>query len=419
MYSKIRLKEHSVVVYYSGQNSTVRYKTGVTITSPKDWNRKKQQLAPSVPNYTEKMKVVNLWKERADTIINEALADGVKISGVELQRGLDRYKAGLVLPKTTKLTELYEQFYQEKKSDLLDNPKKSESSLKDYTSFGRTLSDYTKQSQYEWVINELGKDWCKKFEKWLSQERPTNAEYLTRGRLSPKTIKKRFDTLKSLMRWVEEREIMVHIKPVTNYRISVPDTIIDTLTKEEVQEFYNTEFKNDRLNKVRDLFVFVCHTGLRWEDLRRVRKVHMKEYDEGTILSKVTYKSRNTTHEKFSVPLSKTAMQIFQRYDYDLELISHQKANQYIKEAMMKSGQFDDEMEKMDKDGRYLKRWQYFSFHDGRRSFITNLINSAIPVNEIMKYTGHKKISTLQQYIDKTRPTSFDFIKILDCHESQ
>jgi integrase len=417
MYSKIRLKESSVVIYYSAQNSTTRYKTGVTISDPKDWNGRKQQLAPSVPNYTEKMKVINLWKERADTVINEALLEGVKISGAELKRELDKYKAGIILPKTTKLTELYDQFYQEKKGELLNNPTKSEASLKDYTSFGRTLSDYSKQNQYEWVIDEIDKDWCKKFEKWLSQERPTNAGYLTRGRLSPKTIQKRFDTLKSLMRWAEEKEIMAHIKPITNYRITVPDTIIDTLTKEEVQAFYHIDLNLERLNKVKDLFVFACHTGLRWEDLRRVRKVHLKEYSEGTILTKVTYKSRNTTHEKFSVPLSKTATQIFQRHNYNLDLISHPKANQYIKEAMKKSGLFDDDMEKVDKDGRYLKRWEYFSFHDGRRSFITNLINSAIPVNEIMKYTGHKKISTLQQYIDKTRPTSFDFIKILDHYE--
>jgi integrase len=45
--------------------------------------------------------------------------------------------------------------------------------------------------------------------------------------------------------------------------------------------------------------------------------------------------------------------------------------------------------------------------HKGRDSFITNLVDST-PLNTLMKYTGHSKLSTLQGYIDTNREVETD-----------
>jgi hypothetical protein len=39
--------------------------------------------------------------------------------------------------------------------------------------------------------------------------------------------------------------------------------------------------------------------------------------------------------------------------------------------------------------------------HRGRDTFITMLVNNRVPLNEIMKYTGHKSVTSLNMYIDK------------------
>ncbi|NNF30088.1 MAG: tyrosine-type recombinase/integrase [Flavobacteriaceae bacterium] len=412
MYSKIRIKEKYVVIYYTSGGHTMRFKTGVKIDSQKEWNEKKNQLTSKVSDFKEKMKIINLWKTRSDKAINAALEEGYKISGKELQQYLNKHKDGLILSKTTKVSTLFARFHKEKKEELVDNPNRSSASIKDYTSLMRTLTDYENEINKDLTISEIDKAWCKKFEKWLAMPRKDGA--LTKGKLQSRTIKKRFDVLKSFYRWLEAQELIKNISALTNYKINVANSIIDTLSIDEVRKLSNFTPSSERLNRVKDLFVFACHTGLRWEDIRRARKVHVKVQEGGVTLSKVTHKSRNTTQERLSVPLSETALEIFKKYKYNLDLISHQKANKYLKEVLKETGWYDDEMEKKNKDGNYMKRWEYFSFHDGRRTFITNLVNSAVPVNEIMKYTGHKKISTLQQYIDKTRPTSFNHIKILD-----
>ncbi len=412
MYSEIKLKEKRVVIYYSANYKTMRYATGVTIKDKSDWNSRKMELTTTVDDYESKMKIINQWKQRADEIINKSLEEGYKISGNELERELNKFKLGIAISKSSDLKDLFDQFYNEKSEELLNNPKKSPASLKDYTSFKNTLIDFEDEHDSQLSISLIDKTWCKKFERWLAKNRPSGSK--TRGGLNEKTIKKRFDTLKGCLRWLEENNVIKNVSAVLNYRISVPDTFIDTLSIDETRKFYQTKFEKQKHQNVRDLFIFACHTGVRWEDLCRVQKLHIKQYEDGLLLTKITHKSRNTTQDRFSVPLSKTALEIFKRHNYNLKLMSNVKANLYIKEAMLISDLFNDKIEKRNKDGKYMKRHEYFSFHDGRRTFITNLVNSAIPVNEIMKYTGHKKISTLQQYIDKSRPTKFEFIKVLD-----
>ena len=66
--------------------------------------------------------------------------------------------------------------------------------------------------------------------------------------------------------------------------------------------------------------------------------------------------------------------------------------------------------------GRQLKRYELLSMHRGRDTFITNLIN-IVPLHELMSYTSHEKLSTLQKYIDYTRDINPEYVKIFDKNE--
>jgi len=44
------------------------------------------------------------------------------------------------------------------------------------------------------------------------------------------------------------------------------------LTKEEIQAIANKEIDNDRLNRVRDLFIFCCFTGLSFIDVKQLKR---------------------------------------------------------------------------------------------------------------------------------------------------
>ncbi|MFB6307547.1 MAG: phage integrase SAM-like domain-containing protein [Flavobacteriales bacterium] len=347
------MKDKHIVLYYTRHNTTMRLSTGVKIQSPKDWNKDREELASHVENRKEKMKVIQKWRQRADSIINEALEDGYEIAGKDLEKRLKNYREEVATRRTSSLRELYEVFLKEKEEVLTQSPDKTPQSVKDYRSLAHALSDFEKDKNRSFLMDEVDTRWLNQFHKWLSEERPKGEGYKTQGALNQKTIKKRFDSFKTFFRWLQQNEYIQNISSITNYKVQVGKTLIDTLTVDEVEAFYQTEFERSSLRKIRDLFVFACHTGLRWSDIIRVRKVHIKEENGYYILSKIAHKTRNTTNEYFQVPLTNTALEIFKRYNYNLDFFSQQKANDYLKEAMYYSGLFNDEMEKQKKTAQY------------------------------------------------------------------
>ena len=65
-------------------------------------------------------------------------------------------------------------------------------------------------------------------------------------------------------------------------------------------------------------------------------------------------------------------------------------------------------------DGDSKPIYEQITFHTARRTFITNLVNANISLNAIMKMTGHKKITTLQEYINSDYQLIKENIKIFN-----
>ena len=98
---------------------------------------------------------------------------------------------------------------------------------------------------------------------------------------------------------------------------------------DELLHLYNYEFEFSRHRKARDLYCFICFTGLRYSDIRQLKHEHIKDR---SILKRIQKTQRIET-----IPLNDFALEILQRHK-ELQLnclphISQQKANKYIKEA--------------------------------------------------------------------------------------
>jgi integrase len=158
----------------------------------------------------------------------------------------------------------------------------------------------------------------------------------------------------------------------------------------------NLDIQNPYTQFIRDLFVFCCWTGMRWSDLTSLNKNHIKQTQQGTAIIMPSKK----TKEKFTIYLTEYTAEIFERYEYNFNRMSNPAYNRELKKFLKSTGLFDDSTEFEDK-GRYLDRWEAISIHRGRDSFITILLGENIPISTLMQYTGHKKLSTLEGYVDK------------------
>jgi integrase len=163
------------------------------------------------------------------------------------------------------------------------------------------------------------------------------------------------------------------------------------MVKKPTQELYELErhyFTIDRLNVVRDVFVFQCYTGLAYIDAYQLKRTDIKDGIDGNswIMSE-----RQKTGSPTNVPLLPQALKIIEKYKEHpicmqrgtvLPVSSNQKMNEYLKEIAILCG---------------------FPFtlntHMARRTFgSTVTLNNNVPINVVKEMLGHASVKQTEAY---------------------
>ncbi|MPN21796.1 hypothetical protein SDC9_169177 [bioreactor metagenome] len=153
-----------------------------------------------------------------------------------------------------------------------------------------------------------------------------------------------------------------------------------------------------KLDKVRDLFIIGCYTGLRFSDLNQISPDNF--INNNTQIKVKTEK----TGEFVVIPLHKTVKEIVQKYDNSIpDVISNQKMNEYLKEVA-KLAELNDRITISSTKGgtkqtEVFEKWELVTVHTARRSFATNMYLLDIPTISIMKITGHRTEKAFLLYI--------------------
>jgi integrase len=194
------------------------------------------------------------------------------------------------------------------------------------------------------------------------------------------------------------------------YKLS--DTPVDSiaLTFSEVVHLSELEIKDKRLDKVRDVFVFACLTGLRYSDVSRLKKINFQTLTKKdarlSIIDIVTQK----TGERVSVPLHPIAKAVIKRNGGELPRVpSNQKLNEYLKE-LCELAQMSEVVQLRGNVGGKMvvktkAKFESISTHTARRTFATiAYVHFKMPAFLVMKATGHKSEREFMKYIriDKT-----------------
>ena len=162
-----------------------------------------------------------------------------------------------------------------------------------------------------------------------------------------------------------------------------------------------------KLERVRDIFVFSCLTGVRFSDYLSINKQCIETLKEGTKI--IRYYSKKVDKEIVTVCRDK-ALLLLKKYNYQFPKISSQNYNLYLKEL----GQLVGFTEYVTVDG-YKKglpisitkpKYKFIASHTARRSFATNLYKTGISITHIMKATGHIKESDFLNYVQHTSEES-------------
>lgn len=160
------------------------------------------------------------------------------------------------------------------------------------------------------------------------------------------------------------------------------------LTKNELSNIETYYFPIKRLERVRDLFVFSCYTGIAYIDIMNLSKDNIIKGIDG---NNWIFMNRQKTKSLVKVPLLRKAQDLLNKYQNHpmtqitetlFPVITNEKVNLYLKEIAEACG--------------ILKN---LTFHMARHTFATTVtLSNGVPIETVSKLLGHSKITTTQIY---------------------
>ena len=230
--------------------------------------------------------------------------------------------------------------------------------------------------------------------------------YFCTCRLALRTIGKQLSFLKWFLRWSFKQGIHSN-NAYDTFKPKLKDTqkIIIFLTWEELNRL--PEFKipptKQALERVRDVFLFQCFTGLRYSDVFNLRRSDIK----GDYIEVTTVK----TSDSLIIELNDHSRAIFEKYkdvefenDKALPVITNQKMNDYLKE-LAELAEINEPVRQTYYKGNerideVTPKYVLLGTHAGRRTFICNALALGIPPQVVMEWTGHSDYKAMKPYID-------------------
>jgi integrase len=161
------------------------------------------------------------------------------------------------------------------------------------------------------------------------------------------------------------------------------------LTKEELDKIRSLDLVDrSNLEKVRDLFIIGCYTGLRYSDFSKICPENIITEGEGTYIVITTQK----TTTRVVIPLNPVVIEIIRKYGGTIpKAYSNQKMNHFLKVIGELAGITNKVQITRTKAGVKTKtaipKYQLIHTHTCRKSFATNAFLSGVPTLSIMKIT--------------------------------
>jgi len=182
----------------------------------------------------------------------------------------------------------------------------------------------------------------------------------------------------------------IKINPFQGIKIKKGIKDVQTITMSQLNMIKNMGYVPS-LQKVADLFVFACGSGMAFCDCIRLKPEDFVERDGHMCV----IKERHKTGVMFYAVLLPWAVDIWRKYNGDFShiIMSPQKTNQYLKTIQ-------------DVCGIGIK----LHFHLARHFYSMYLLNKKVPITSVSKAIGHSNINITQHYAKALISTVVDDI---------
>lgn len=380
-------KEKETLIYFTSsfkkEGKTFVYSTGEKI-HPDHWDFKnkmpkirgdKSKYAKSIKSQLDRHS--NLFVETASRFKNT----NEELTSVTLKKVFDEE-----FKKTNKKSNIFYEAYDDFTEERISKKAWSDATIKRYKNIKNLLKNFEKAKNYPLNFNSIND----KFHSKLTSYCLDNLNHINN------TYRRNLGLIKTFLYWALKNKYTYNDDFIGFEKIERVDTAQIALKMKDLNNLMEFEFESKRLERVRDVFVFACVTGMRFGELSLIRRSNVNE--ENIILKE----DKDNSKRAREIPLTQLSKYLLRKYDYKLPLIANQKQNEYIKEVF-KVMEYDHIVEKVTTKGKEnikeeMPFYDRISTHTARRTFITMMKRQGKSDKLIAEITGHKDLKTLNQY---------------------
>lgn len=348
-----------------------QFSTGLT-AQPRFWNAKKQKFKAYNNENVHHNSELDRIKNKLDNIILNFKIQEIDFIPDDV---INVFRGKKVKQKHVLIEYIEDYLYKKKELVGIDFKQSTYSKFKyAFAHVIEFVSVYIKKPKLE--IKDLSIGFLQDFEYYLKVEKGNKQI----------TINKTVQRFREVIRKAVAEGILKK-DPFAEHKPRKVKKFIVFLTEDELHKLENFEFSQNRLEKIRDLFVFCCYTGLAYAEMKSLKTKNIQIGFDNKEWIKVT---RQKTDREIAIPLLPKAKKILNKYastenDKLLPEISNQRFNSYLKEIAGIVG--------------INKK---LTHHIARKTFATTvLLFNNVPIEIVSELLGHSSIRTTQDFYGK------------------
>ena len=366
----------------SWAGNRIDYAPGIAVDLSK-WLPDAMRVKPNSTHTKDKVpatyinRVLQQHEDAVERLFASYEIDGITPTHEKLRQDLD-----LELGKSTEVTETFTAVAKAMGNDVGRSRQWTASGYDKLQALIKKVEGYSADT----TISQITEEWLSGWVTYLSLD----------CKLNNSTVIGYVKRIQAVLRY-SDRHGYPCDRGALDYRpgLKTVDKQIIFLEWDELMTVLNAELPYPYLEKARDLFCISSFTGLRYSDLQKLTPADIID----DCITIVTQKTTDTLH----IELNDYSRALLAKYGNRPPQLSNQKYNNYIKEVGLHCGITTPikivRIRAGKREEKTYPKWQLLTTHAGRRTFISNALMMGIPVETVMKWTGHKNYEAMKPYI--------------------
>ncbi len=382
--SSIVLYRNRVTIYFKHSKSTLRHNTGIIVNDEKQFN----QIVKRNISFIQPI------KRMIDDLIVEAINNNCSNRVEYIKSKLDKQQQlvdGEVAANNLNLVDMYQKFYDDVyKNDNTISDNTKETWLTGLTDFKEFTASQTKYKKIVDIDDKFVITVQKYFQNKLNEDG-------TRPKYTGRTIKKKLQCFSKFVRHYDELIDISVVNKNQNIKTKAHQTEVVTFDDVEFDFLKNYQAKTSKEQDTIDMTIIMCATGLNIGDMFCIQK----EFIRGGVLEF----SRSKSKANVKIPLNKLAVDILEKHNYNMNLMSDQVYNIRLRNILQSIDIFNCTFSyKSPYTGLYIfePKYKLLSSKSCRKYFITKCIQTnLLSLDQLIIIVGHKNINQIKFYMSK------------------